>query len=145
MQNNFQIYHKVWWVRIIAKTPHFVIHVEFYSLSNIFYFIIFCYKQGKIYLFLWRLQFQDLNAQNFLVARGLLTFNSQYFKVNMEEMWAPRPNMQLEYHTLSTICKCLCNIFTATLHFGCRSYFCNLSRNNDIVTRTILSWKIFNI
>ena len=30
------------------------INVEFYSLSNIFYFIILCYIEQKIYLFLWR-------------------------------------------------------------------------------------------
>jgi len=28
--------------------------VEFYSLSNNFYFIILCYTEQKIYLFLWR-------------------------------------------------------------------------------------------
>ena len=27
---------------------------EFYSLSNSFYFIILCYIEQKIYLFLWR-------------------------------------------------------------------------------------------
>ena len=30
------------------------INVEFYSFSNTFYFIILCYIQQKIYLFLWR-------------------------------------------------------------------------------------------
>jgi len=30
------------------------INVEFYSLSNTFYFIILCYIEQKIYLFLWR-------------------------------------------------------------------------------------------
>jgi len=29
-------------------------HVEFYSLSNSFYFIILCYIEQKIYLFLWK-------------------------------------------------------------------------------------------
>jgi len=29
-------------------------NVEFYSLSNTFYFIILCYIEQKIYLFLWR-------------------------------------------------------------------------------------------
>ena len=30
------------------------INVEFYSLSNTFYFIILCYIEQEIYLFLWR-------------------------------------------------------------------------------------------
>ena len=30
------------------------IHVEFYSLSSSFYFIILCYIEQKIYMFLWR-------------------------------------------------------------------------------------------
>jgi len=30
-------------------------NVEFYSLSNSSYFIILCYIEQKIYLFLWRL------------------------------------------------------------------------------------------
>ena len=30
------------------------INVEFYSLSNTFYFLILCYKEQKICLFLWR-------------------------------------------------------------------------------------------
>jgi len=30
------------------------INVEFYSLSNSFYFIIVCYIEQKIYLFLWK-------------------------------------------------------------------------------------------
>ena len=30
------------------------IYVEFYSLSNTFYFIILCYIEQKIHLFLWR-------------------------------------------------------------------------------------------
>jgi len=29
-------------------------NVEFYSLSNSFYFIILCYTEQKIYLFLWK-------------------------------------------------------------------------------------------
>ena len=29
-------------------------NVEFYSLSNSFYFIILCHIEQKIYLFLWR-------------------------------------------------------------------------------------------
>ena len=32
----------------------YTINVEFYSLSNTFYFIILCYIEQKIYLFLWR-------------------------------------------------------------------------------------------
>jgi hypothetical protein len=35
------------------------IHVEFYSLSNSFYFIILCYIEQKIYMFLWRADFSE--------------------------------------------------------------------------------------
>jgi len=42
------------YVRFTAKTWNFVYHVEFYSLSNSFYFIILCYIEQKKYLFLWR-------------------------------------------------------------------------------------------
>ena len=31
-----------------------LINGEFYSLSNSFYFVILCYIEQKIYLFLWR-------------------------------------------------------------------------------------------
>ena len=89
------------------------------------------------------LQLQDLNAQNVLVARGLLTFKSQYFK---------------GYHggDVSTLTKHTAGlphiidhlqIFMQYIH----SYptywmpFLHLSRNNDIVTGTNFSWKIFNI
>ena len=50
-------------------------NVDFYSLSNSFYFIILCYIEQKIYL-----QFQDLNAQKSPASRGLWPFKSQYFK-----------------------------------------------------------------
>jgi len=56
------------------------INVEFYSLSNSFYFIILCYIEQKIYFFCGGLQFQDLNAQKFPTNRGILAFQSQYVK-----------------------------------------------------------------
>ena len=37
---------------LVLQTP--TINVEFYPLSNTFYFIILCYIEQKIYLFLWR-------------------------------------------------------------------------------------------
>jgi len=39
---------------LVLKLETLSIHVEFYSLSNSFYFIILCYIEEKIYLFLWR-------------------------------------------------------------------------------------------
>ena len=38
---------------ILLKLDTSSINVEFYSLSNSFYFIILCYIEQKIYLFLW--------------------------------------------------------------------------------------------
>jgi hypothetical protein len=56
-------------------------NVEFYSLSNTFYFIILCYIEQKIYIcFCGGLQFHDLNAQKIPATRGLLEFKSPYFK-----------------------------------------------------------------
>ena len=39
---------------LLLKLESSSIHVEFYSLSNSFYFIILCYIEQKKYLFLWR-------------------------------------------------------------------------------------------
>jgi hypothetical protein len=39
---------------LLLKLETSSIHVEFYSLSNSFYFIILCYIEQKIYPFLWR-------------------------------------------------------------------------------------------
>jgi len=39
---------------LVLKLETSSIHVEFYSLSNSFYFIILCYIEQKIYLFMWR-------------------------------------------------------------------------------------------
>jgi len=38
---------------LLLKLDTASINVEFYFLSNSFYFIILCYKEQKIYLFLW--------------------------------------------------------------------------------------------
>ena len=38
---------------LLLKLGTSSIHVEFYSLSNSFYFIILCYIEQKKYLFLW--------------------------------------------------------------------------------------------
>ena len=55
---------KVAWVRFLLKLDTSSMNVEFYSLSNSFYFIILCYIGRKyIYLFCGGLQFQDLSAQ----------------------------------------------------------------------------------
>ena len=56
---------------LLLKLENSSIHVEFYSLSNSFYFIILCYIEQKIYLFLWRDAIQDLNAQKTPAGRGL--------------------------------------------------------------------------
>ena len=37
-------------------------NVEFYSLSNSFYFVILCYIEHKIYLFLWRPEISRFNC-----------------------------------------------------------------------------------
>jgi len=65
---------------LLLKLHTSSVNGEFYSLSNSFCFVILCYIEQKIYLFLWSLQFQDLNAQKILASRGLLAFKSQYFK-----------------------------------------------------------------
>jgi len=39
---------------LLLKLNTSSINVEFYSLSNTFCFIILCYIEQKIYLFLWR-------------------------------------------------------------------------------------------
>jgi len=39
---------------LLLKLDVSSINVEFYSLSNSFCFIILCYIEQKIYLFLWR-------------------------------------------------------------------------------------------
>jgi len=39
---------------LLLKLDTWFTNVEFYSLSNSFYFIILCYIEQKIYLFLWR-------------------------------------------------------------------------------------------
>jgi hypothetical protein len=39
---------------LLLKLDASSINVEFYSLSNSFYFIIVCYIEQKIYLLLWR-------------------------------------------------------------------------------------------
>jgi hypothetical protein len=54
--------------------------VEFYSLSDTFYFIISVYIGQKIYLFFRGMQFQDLNNQKIPSSSGLLAFKSQYIK-----------------------------------------------------------------
>jgi hypothetical protein len=47
---------------LLLKLDNWFINVEFYSLSNIFYFIILLYRAENICVFLGGLQFQDLNA-----------------------------------------------------------------------------------
>ena len=39
---------------LLLKLDTSSINGEFYSLSNSFYFVILCYTEQKIYLFLWR-------------------------------------------------------------------------------------------
>ena len=39
---------------LVLKLETSSIHLEFYSLSNSFYFTILCYIEQKKYLFLWR-------------------------------------------------------------------------------------------
>ena len=56
---------------LLLKLENSSIHVEFYSLSNSFYFIILCYIEQKKYLFCGGMQFQDLNAQKTPTGRGL--------------------------------------------------------------------------
>ena len=39
---------------LLLKLDTSSINGEFYSLSNSFYFVILCYIEQKIYMFLWR-------------------------------------------------------------------------------------------
>ena len=60
MVNSYGIARRTWkWTKklffhLTDKLETSSIHVEFYSLSNSFYFVILCYIEQKIYLFLWR-------------------------------------------------------------------------------------------
>jgi hypothetical protein len=61
-----------------------------------------------------------------------------------EQLLAPRPMPKLEDHTLSAVCDCLFNIFTAMLHIGFRSSIRNLRMRHAVVTRTHLSHGLSN-
>jgi len=65
---------------LVLKLEISSIHVEFYSLSNSFYFIILCYIEQKIYLFLWREAISKFKCPKTPAGRGLLAFKSQYVK-----------------------------------------------------------------
>jgi len=56
------------------------INVEFYSLSNAFYFIILCYIEQKIYLFLWRPAISSFKCPKFRPAVEYQAFKSPYVK-----------------------------------------------------------------
>jgi hypothetical protein len=79
---------------LLKKLQTSSIHVEFYSLSNSFYFIIVCYTERKIYL-CGGLQFQDLNAQKFgppgdywLLKLGTLKVKvGKIFAVGSDKRW----------------------------------------------------------
>jgi len=64
---------------LLLKLKTSSIHVEFYSLSNSYYFIILLYRAEKI-CFCGGTQFQDLNAQKNPAGRGLLAFKMPYAK-----------------------------------------------------------------
>ena len=53
-----------------------------------------------------------------------------------DESLAPRPTPKLEYHPLSAVRDCLCNIFAATLHAGSRSFIRNLRTRLALLTWT---------
>ena len=53
------------------------INVEFYSLSNTFYFIILCYIEQKIYLFLWSPAISSFKCQKKSGQQG----NTRHLKV----------------------------------------------------------------
>ena len=65
---------------LLLKLNTSSINGEFYSLSNRFYFVIVCYIEQKIYLFLWRPAISRFNCPKIPASRGLLAFKSQYFK-----------------------------------------------------------------
>ena len=48
---------------LLLISDTFSVNVEFYSLSNSLYFIILCYIEQKIYLFLWKPAISRYNAQ----------------------------------------------------------------------------------
>jgi hypothetical protein len=59
-----------------------------------------------------------------------------------EELLAPRRIPELKYHTLSAVCNCLFDIFTATLHIGGRSGNRILRTRYTVVTGAHLSREI---
>jgi len=66
---------------LLLKLDTSSINVEFYPLSNSSCFIILCYIEQKIYLFLWRSAISDLNAQKkFRPAGDYWPLKSQYVK-----------------------------------------------------------------
>ena len=54
MRNNFESIIKFREHDLLLKLDTSSINGEFYSLSNSFYFVILCYIEQKIYMFLWR-------------------------------------------------------------------------------------------
>jgi len=56
-----------------------------------------------------------------------------------QELLVLRLTPKLEDHTLSVVCDCLLNIFTATLHIGGRSSIRKLRTRHAVVTGTHLS------
>jgi hypothetical protein len=66
---------------LLLKLKTSSINVEFYSLSNSFNFIISCYIEQKIYLFLWTAAISRFKCPKKIpTTRGLLALKSQYFK-----------------------------------------------------------------
>ena len=57
----------------------------------------------------------------------------------VEELLAPHPIPQLEYHSLSAVCDCLFNIFAAVLHNRDRSSISNLMARLTVLAGTKLS------
>ena len=55
-------------------------NVEFYSLSNSLYFVILCYIEWKIYMFLWRPAISGFLMPKSLAIRRKLAFKIQYLK-----------------------------------------------------------------
>jgi len=53
-----------------------------------------------------------------------------------DELLAPRPTPELEYHPLLAVLDCLFNIFPATVYIGGRSSIRNLRKRHTVVTRT---------
>ena len=81
------------------------INVEFYSLSNIFYFIILCYIEQKIYLFLWRPAISSFKCPKMSGQQG----STRHLKVStlkVKELEAAVPKVLFRKGSYMPTCMC---------------------------------------